>query len=146
MRRGTVPVWTARTSPRSFAKLYMLERVVAMDERRRVMPVTMHLAGKRCKGAPRHADTPDPLTPLPARRIVLGMTRKHVASVGANVRAEMTRQGFTQEQVGAALGVSQSGISRRLLGAIAFDVTELTILARLFGVPASHLLGENAAA
>ena len=117
-----------------------------MDERRRVMPVTMHLAGKGCKGAPRHADTPDPLTPLPARRIVPGMTKTSAATVGHNVRAEMTRQSFSQTQVARALGVSQSGISRRLLGAIAFDVTELTTLAHLFGVPASQLLGEPAAA
>ena len=124
----------------------MLERVVAMDERRRVIPATMHLAGKRCKKQPRHADAPDPLTPLPARRIVPGMTKTSAATVGHNVRAEMTRQSLTQADIAAALGVSQSGVSRRLLGAIAFDVTELTILARLFGVPASHLLGESAAA
>ena len=124
----------------------MLERVVAMDERRRVMPVTMHLAGKRCKKQPRHADTPDPLTALPARRIVPGMTKTSAATVGHNVRAEMTRQSFSQTQVARALGVSQSGISRRLLGVIAFDVTELTTLAHLFGVPASQLLGEPAAA
>ena len=66
--------------------------------------------------------------------------------VGKNVRAQMTLQGFTQTHVAAALGVSQSGVSRRLLGVIAFDVVELGTLARMFDVPASHLLGENAAA
>ena len=73
-------------------------------------------------------------------------TKTSAANVGSNVRAEMVRQGFTQTHVAAALGVSQSGVSRRLLGAIAFDVVELGTLARMFDVPASHLLGENAAA
>ena len=73
------------------------------------------------------------------------MTKTSAATVGHNVRAEMTRQSFTQSDIATALGVSQSGISRRLLGAIAFDVTELTTLAHLFGVPASQLLGETAA-
>ena len=66
--------------------------------------------------------------------------------VGKNVRAEMARHGLTQTQVALTLGVSQSGVSRRLLGAIAFDVVELGTLAHLFDVPASYLLGENAAA
>ena len=74
------------------------------------------------------------------------MTKTSAAAVGENIRTEMTRQSLTQADIAAALGVSQSGVSRRLLGAIAFDVTELTILARLFGVPASQILGESAAA
>ena len=74
------------------------------------------------------------------------MTKTSAATVGHNVRAEMTRQSLTQADIATVLGVSQSGVSRRLLGAIAFDVTELTALARLFGVPASQLLGESAAA
>ena len=74
------------------------------------------------------------------------MTHTSAVTVGHNVRAEMTRHQLTQERIGALIGVSQSGVSRRLLGDIAFDVVELTTLAHLFGVPASHLLGESAAA
>ena len=66
--------------------------------------------------------------------------------VGKNIRAQMTLQGFTQTHVAAVIGVSQSGVSRRLLGDIAFDVVELVTLARMFDVPASLLLGGDAVA
>ena len=75
-------------------------------------------------------------------RTVHDMTTS-AATVGGNVRAEMTRQAFSQTQVARILGVSQSGVSRRLMGEIAFNVVELTTLARMFDVSASYLLGES---
>ena len=79
-------------------------------------------------------------------RTVYSMTTTSAATVGHNIRAEMTLQAFSQTQVAKVLGLSQSGVSRRLLGDIAFDVVELTTLANLFGVSASYLLGESAKA
>ena len=76
-------------------------------------------------------------------RTVYNMTTS-AATVGHNIRAEMTRLQLTQEDVAQMLGVSQSGVSRRLIGEIAFNVVELTTLARMFDVTASYLLGENA--
>ena len=57
----------------------------------------------------------------------------------------MASAGISQDTLATSLGVSQAAVSRRLTGAVAFDVTELDALAQLFGVPASRLLGEDAA-
>lgn len=60
--------------------------------------------------------------------------------VGANVRAELARRDRSQADLARAIGVSQSGISKRLRGVIAFDVNELTDIARFLDVPLSDLL------
>ena len=64
------------------------------------------------------------------------------AYVGAKVRDEMTRQGITQMQVAAALGIGQPAVSSRLSGRVALDVGELPIIAALLGVPVSTLMGD----
>lgn len=70
------------------------------------------------------------------------LTRDRVA---ANVRAEIARVGIRRAEVASALGLSYAGLSRRLSGAVAFDVDELAALAVLLNVPSSLLLGETAA-
>lgn len=69
--------------------------------------------------------------------------RRH--RVAANIRAENARRGGTQLELARWLGISQQAMSRRLTGEIAFDVDELQAVAEHFGVPTSHLLGEDAA-
>ena len=66
--------------------------------------------------------------------------------VAANVRAELGRHRRTQTAVGQHLGLSQTAVSRRLTGAIPFDVNELHLLATWLDVPVGTLLGEGVAA
>jgi transcriptional regulator with XRE-family HTH domain len=60
-----------------------------------------------------------------------------------NVRAELARRGLTQEQAGAAIGLNQKAMSRRLTGAVDFSSTELQKLAELLEVPIGALFGES---
>ena len=62
--------------------------------------------------------------------------------VTANVRAEMARRRLKQEDVAPLLGLTQSAMSRRLVGDVEFSVSELRKLADVLQVPASTLLGE----
>lgn len=62
--------------------------------------------------------------------------------VASQVRAELARQSKTQTDLGEALSLSQTAISRRITGEVAFDVTELALTAVYLGVPVSSLLGE----
>jgi transcriptional regulator with XRE-family HTH domain len=62
------------------------------------------------------------------------------ALVGANVRAEMARRSVTQTTLAAALGISQAQVSKRLAGAVAFDVNELRAVADFLGVPLPLLI------
>lgn len=61
--------------------------------------------------------------------------------VAAEVRAEMARQQMPQAKLAALLGVAQQTISRRLVGEVPFDVTELARIADLLKVPVTQFLG-----
>lgn len=62
------------------------------------------------------------------------------ASTGANVRAEMARKGYSQAELARMLGMSQTGISKRLRGETPFDVNELARISAVLGVPLGTLL------
>lgn len=66
--------------------------------------------------------------------------------VAANVRAELGRHRRSQADLGQALGLTQSAVSRRLAGKIVFDIAELHTIAAWLGVPLSVLLGVDVAA
>jgi transcriptional regulator with XRE-family HTH domain len=53
----------------------------------------------------------------------------------------MGRRNVTQMQMVEVLGVSQTGVSKRLRGIIPFDANELGVLADFFDVDAADLLG-----
>ena len=61
--------------------------------------------------------------------------------VAEEVRALMGRYDVTQMQMVDVLGVSQTGVSKRLRGIIPFDANELGELAKFFDVDAAELLG-----
>jgi transcriptional regulator with XRE-family HTH domain len=73
------------------------------------------------------------------------MSTAPASTVGANVRAEMARRGITQATLAQHLGISQAQVSKRLSGAIAFDVNELHGVAGFLGV-SIDLLTEGVAA
>lgn len=60
--------------------------------------------------------------------------------VARAVRAEMFAQGVTQEAVAAAVGMSQPALSRRLVGAISFAVSEVEAVAAFLDVPIARLI------
>jgi transcriptional regulator with XRE-family HTH domain len=62
--------------------------------------------------------------------------------VAAEVRALMGRYNVTQMDLTRVLGVSQTGISKRLRGITPFDADEIGVLAHHFGVSPSVLFGE----
>lgn len=61
--------------------------------------------------------------------------------VAAEVRAHMARVRINQTQLAEALGITQSSVSKRLRGVIAFDTDELQRVAELLGVHPAVLLG-----
>jgi len=67
------------------------------------------------------------------------------AAVGANVRAEMARRKVSQQQIAAALNLSQAAISKRLAGVVPWDVNELVTVATALEVPLSTLLDTSEA-
>lgn len=68
------------------------------------------------------------------------MTEPHKL-VAAEVRAEMARQRMSQVKLAELLGVAQQTISRRIVGEVAFDITELVQIARVLDVPVRQFLG-----
>lgn len=62
------------------------------------------------------------------------------AQTGRNVRAEMARAGVSQIDLAERVGLSQSGLSKRLRGVVPFDVNELDSIATALGVPVVSLL------
>ena len=66
-------------------------------------------------------------------------------ATGANVRAEMARQGVTQMVLARKIGISQAAVSARLRGTTPFDINELTAIAAVLGVPLATLLDGVAA-
>jgi transcriptional regulator with XRE-family HTH domain len=67
------------------------------------------------------------------------MTASLTQIVASGVRAEMARQGKTQQQVSAEAEMAQQTLSRRLKieDPTPFDVDELERVARVLGVPAA---------
>lgn len=63
-------------------------------------------------------------------------------TTAAVVRAELARRRLKQNDVATALGLTQSAMSRRLVGEVEFSVSELRKLSEILEVPASTLLGE----
>lgn len=73
------------------------------------------------------------------------MTHSPTDTTAAIVRAELARRRMKQGDVAEVLGLTQSAMSRRLVGEVEFTVTELRKLADALQVPASTLLGEVSA-
>lgn len=72
------------------------------------------------------------------------MTTSHAERVAATVRAEVARQRVPQRTIAAALGLSQSSLSRRLLGEVALTLTELQQIATTLDVPVTALVPPGA--
>lgn len=64
--------------------------------------------------------------------------------IALEVRAEMARQGVTQESLGVRTGWGQKRVSRRLTGKVPLDVVELAAIAEVLGVPAAQFLPTSA--
>lgn len=66
--------------------------------------------------------------------------------VAAEVRAEMARQGLSQQALAEKLGWRQQRLSRRILAEgsnnplIPFDIAELADVANALGIPVAQLL------
>lgn len=71
------------------------------------------------------------------------MRQTPATRTGANVKAEMARAGIGQVQLAARLGLSQTAVSSRLRGVVAFNVDELAAVARVLEVPVSALVAEE---
>lgn len=67
-------------------------------------------------------------------------------TVADNVRAAMARRRVTQNALAADLDMTQQALSRRLTGAVAFNVDELHAAAAALDVPVTSLLAEPVAA
>lgn len=67
-------------------------------------------------------------------------------AVASEVRAEMARQQVTQKALGEKLGWPQQKLSRRVSGAVPFDVAELDAIAVALGISVMKLLPETEAA
>lgn len=63
-----------------------------------------------------------------------------VTSTVAALRAEIGRRGWSQVDLARRLGVSQSWVSRRMTGGVAFTVGELEQAAIALDVPLAALL------
>lgn len=68
------------------------------------------------------------------------MTSTASALAAANVRAEMARRSISQTQLAQAIGINQSGLSKRLRGLVPFDVDEMAAVAGFLDVPLAELL------
>jgi transcriptional regulator with XRE-family HTH domain len=72
------------------------------------------------------------------------MSQSTAEVVGANVRAEMSRAGKSQNDLAAVLGVTQTAVSKRLRGVTPFDVNEIALVARALDVDMSVLIADPA--
>jgi len=73
------------------------------------------------------------------------MTQTLSGEVAANIRAELARQKVSQTQVAERLGLSQAAVSRRLSGALPFELDEIAAVADLLNVRARDLILAGAA-
>lgn len=60
--------------------------------------------------------------------------------VSAELRAEMARQGISQEDLGSRIGMGQVPLSRRLTGKVGWRVGEVAAAAAALGVPTRQLI------
>lgn len=74
------------------------------------------------------------------------MSETPTSRVADNVRAEMARRKVTQRDLAEGLGLSQASVSKRLMGAVPWDVNELAAVASLLGVELSVLVTTTAPA
>lgn len=65
--------------------------------------------------------------------------------VAAQVRSAIANKGIRQAAVGAALGMSQAAVSRRLSGEVPFKAHELLVLGDELGIDTRDLLPATAA-
>lgn len=63
--------------------------------------------------------------------------------VAANIRAELARKSFTQEQLATHLGVSRSSLNQRLGGRTALDLDEIEKIAKALGIEPARLLSTD---
>jgi predicted transcriptional regulator len=68
------------------------------------------------------------------------MTQTLSAAVAANVRAECARQRVTQAELATLLNLSQAAVSRRLSGAVAFELDELHAVAERLSLQVEQLV------
>ena len=61
--------------------------------------------------------------------------------IAQQIRAEMVRQGITQQELAAKLGWTQRRVSYRLTADHPIDATEVEQVAAALGVPVSALIG-----
>lgn len=66
-------------------------------------------------------------------------------TVAAEVRAELARRKVNQTQIAMLLGISQAGVSRRLLGQTPMDVNEIAAIAEFLDIPIGTLFPERVA-
>lgn len=68
------------------------------------------------------------------------------ARVALNIRVGMLRKGATGKQLAETLALSEAAVSRRMSGAVAWNIDELDAVAALLDVSADQLLVDQAAA
>lgn len=61
-----------------------------------------------------------------------------------NIRIEAARRGYTQSALARAIEMSQPAINQRWRGMTRWQLDELDAIARLFGVPVTYLVSDNA--
>ena len=66
------------------------------------------------------------------------------ALAAANIRAELARQHLSQRALAPILGVSATGVSKRLSGITPIDVDELGKIADFLGINAATLIQDAA--
>lgn len=64
---------------------------------------------------------------------------------GLEVRAALARNGKTQDDLAAHLGLSQTAVHRRVTGRVPFNVNELAQVAAFFGIDVRTLVRSDAA-
>ncbi|MEO3927865.1 helix-turn-helix transcriptional regulator [Micromonosporaceae bacterium B7E4] len=64
--------------------------------------------------------------------------------VAGAVRAELARRRISQTAIAQHFGWSQQTISRRMTGAVPFDIAELAAVAEYLGVPIASFLPDSA--
>lgn len=67
-------------------------------------------------------------------------------AVAASIRAEMAVQRRSQVELADLLGLSQPGVSRRMLGQTPLDVNELVAIAEFLGKDVAYFLPAQVAA
>lgn len=70
------------------------------------------------------------------------MSLHHRLAAAEEIRALLARRRISQREFGAALNLSQSGVSRRLDGKTPFTLDELAAAADFLDVPVSAFFGE----